>query len=489
MQILIHATNNSLFPNAPPSPVAWSGPPADLVIIQSLLYASFAMSLLAAFLAMLGKQWVDRYIRNRGGSAADKSRDRQRKLDGLERWHFHTAIEILPVMLQLALMLFGCAMSFYLWTICRTVAGVVLGFTLLGVISYLAFTLAATLHYDCPYQTPPSTLIRALNKYLSHSDSAFARSLRHQVASLAGAASRLVKKPAQIFRRLRFGVRIALRNSTRSLGVPEESEDIPLTFVESHSWPFKEISIDWEVCKADARCISWMLDSTTESDVIFSIVRFAADMTWYPDIASFLSPLTLSDLFHECLSEGRVIPDKLEQASMTGIALASILSVQLCMEPERDDLRRLSGTIYYHVTRISKYQSKLSPGIGILRIVTETPGGALARSFRKWWILSNTPGDLPTTHKLCLSRTILQTVWRWRRIQDSATTFNLGPIDLFCDRLMENGDHIVPALKVNCFLIMAISLGLEITGVRDLDVPNTECVFFLPPPSSLLILW
>ena len=85
VQILIHAANSSLFPNANPNSVTWTGPPPETITVQSLLYASLTTSLLVAFLAMLGKQWVNQYLRNRGGSAADKSRDRQLKLDGLEK--------------------------------------------------------------------------------------------------------------------------------------------------------------------------------------------------------------------------------------------------------------------------------------------------------------------------------------------------------------------------------------------------------------------
>jgi hypothetical protein len=160
------------------------------------------------------------------------------------------------------------------------------------------------------------------------------------------------------------------------------------------------------------------------------------------------------------------------------------------MEPEREDLLKLSDVTYYHVIQLSKCEPRLSLGMGVLRIVTETTGGALPRSFRKWWIFSHIPGDLPTTHKLCLSRTILQTVWRWRRIQpqDPATVFELGPIDLFCEGLMANGNHIVPTLKINCLLIMVISLGLKIPGVHCLDIPNTECVILLSFPLSLLIM-
>ena len=55
----------------------------------SLMYASLVMSLLAAFVAMLGKQWLNRYLRNSGGSMIERCGDRQRKYDGLEKWPLH----------------------------------------------------------------------------------------------------------------------------------------------------------------------------------------------------------------------------------------------------------------------------------------------------------------------------------------------------------------------------------------------------------------
>jgi len=62
-------------------------------------------------------------------------------------------------MLQLALLLLGLALSLYLWTISRPIAWAIGAFTLFGIASYTFFTLAATLNYNCPYQTPPSILI------------------------------------------------------------------------------------------------------------------------------------------------------------------------------------------------------------------------------------------------------------------------------------------------------------------------------------------
>lgn len=57
------------------------------------------------------------YTRNRGGPEAEKSWDRQWKLDGMERWHFHIVLGDLPGMLQITLVLLGYALSQYPWTI------------------------------------------------------------------------------------------------------------------------------------------------------------------------------------------------------------------------------------------------------------------------------------------------------------------------------------------------------------------------------------
>ena len=410
VRILIHTMNNSLFPDADPGSVNWTGPPPEIVTAQCLLYASLATSLFAAFLAMLGKQWVNRYIQNRGGSAADKSRDRQRKLDGLEKWYFHLTIENLPVILQFALLLLGCALARYLWLTNRTVAGVILTFTLFGVASYIFFTLAATFYYNCPYQTPLFILIRTLIRYLEKSNSAFARSLRSHMASLSGVYSRSVKSLRQTLRRLRSRVCSALRNLGCVSGVLEDAEHTPLAVAEPPSGMFGEISIDWEVCKTDTRCIFWVLDFTTDNDVIHSTARFAADMIWYPEIAGALSPVILADLFLECLLDDRATPGRLEHANAIGMALPSIPSIQLSLEPQRKDLQDLCGRVHYHTDWVSSSEPTFLLGVAILRIVLETPDRVWSGSFREWEIFSNISSHTPSTDKLCLSRTILQTI-------------------------------------------------------------------------------
>jgi len=70
------------------------------------MYASLLISLLAAFVAMLGKQWLNRYLRHAGRSMIERCGDRQRNFDVLEKWPFRSLIESLPIMLQIAL---GCS--------------------------------------------------------------------------------------------------------------------------------------------------------------------------------------------------------------------------------------------------------------------------------------------------------------------------------------------------------------------------------------------
>jgi len=120
------------------------------------------MSLLAAFVAMLGKQWLNRYLRHTGGSTIERCGDRQRKFDGLKRWPFRLFIEGLPIMLQIALFLLTCGLSRYMWSVNTSVARVVISFTVLGFLFYFGIVVAGTSSYDCPFQTPASIALRHL---------------------------------------------------------------------------------------------------------------------------------------------------------------------------------------------------------------------------------------------------------------------------------------------------------------------------------------
>ena len=77
-------------------------------------------------------------------------------------WHFDITMEALPVMLQIALLLFCHGLSRYLWNVNQTAAAVVLTTSSPGFLFYVRIVFAATASHECPYKTPVSLLLRML---------------------------------------------------------------------------------------------------------------------------------------------------------------------------------------------------------------------------------------------------------------------------------------------------------------------------------------
>ena len=155
LRAILLTLNQSAIPGETPTvPPVSEDPPSEIVTVTGLMYASLLISLLAAFVAMLGKQWLNRYLRHAGRSMIERCGDRQRKFDGLEKWPFRLFIESLPIMLQIALLL-TCGLSRYMWSVNTSVARVVIPFTVLGLF-YIGTVVAGTSSYEYPFQTPAS---------------------------------------------------------------------------------------------------------------------------------------------------------------------------------------------------------------------------------------------------------------------------------------------------------------------------------------------
>ena len=163
LRVLLYKMDNTTFGDDTPTLPHWTGPPRTIVHVQAILFTSLATSLFSAFLAMLGKQWLSRYAStDMRGTAIERSQNRQRKLDGIVAWYFDHVMELLPLMLQAALLLLGCALSRYLWEVDTTVGSVIVGATTSGVVFYLFIVTAGAASESCPYQTPGSHALRYL---------------------------------------------------------------------------------------------------------------------------------------------------------------------------------------------------------------------------------------------------------------------------------------------------------------------------------------
>ncbi|KAJ7510917.1 hypothetical protein B0H11DRAFT_1615002, partial [Mycena galericulata] len=130
---LFSAVSSAFIIQIQPQIMAPNAPVTKVLVAQSMLYVSLFTTLLAALLAVLGKQWIMFYQAVGGrGTIEDRGLERQRKLDGLRKWKFDAVLQMFPLLLQLALLLFSTAISVYLWTVNRSVAIIMLALTSVG---------------------------------------------------------------------------------------------------------------------------------------------------------------------------------------------------------------------------------------------------------------------------------------------------------------------------------------------------------------------
>ena len=303
---------NSTFQKSPnlgvsPESSIWTGPDSTIVHVQAVLFSSLAISLLAAFIAMLSKQWLSRYSESHG-SLTQRGRNRQRKIKGVTTWHFDLIMECLPLLLQVALLLFSYALSIYLLTINKAIAAVAIGFTSFGLLFYFIIVSAATLSYNCPFQTPLSLTLRILFR-LEDPDKNY----------LEQAWSRLKR----IFPAV-----------PRCSGRPRAHEEVPgdhveLAMIRPSGQP-PQLAPGWTTCvdyALDTECIAWLYQRSRSTEVIMAIAGLIPEIVWHDDMGP--SPLKqLYDIMLECFDSTSqppaLIPKLREKAYISAKALVHL---------------------------------------------------------------------------------------------------------------------------------------------------------------------
>ena len=304
---------NSTFEKTPslgvsPNLSIWNGPNSTIVHVQAVLFSSLAISLLAAFIAILSKQWLSRYSENCGPSITDRGRDRQRKFKGLTSWHLNLIIECLPLLLQAALLLFSYALSIYLFTINKAVAAVAIGFTSFGVLFYFLIVSVATLSYNCPFQTPLSLFLRILFR------------LKDKDKNYLGQAWSWIK-------RVFLG---GLRRLGRPPDAPEgdHSDHVELAMGGQFPQPPRLASwTTWGDYVLDTECIAWLSQRSRSTEVVMAIAGLIPEIIWYDSMGA--RPLKqLYDIMLECFDSSSkppaLIPKHKEKAYLSAKALVHL---------------------------------------------------------------------------------------------------------------------------------------------------------------------
>ncbi|QRW07169.1 alanyl-tRNA synthetase [Ceratobasidium sp. AG-Ba] len=128
--------------------------------INGLWFTSLALSLSAALIAMLAKEWLIAFTATRPRPAHAHSMVHQARLQGLMEWRARNIIDLLPTMLHLSLLLFSLGLAVYLWTLDSGIAIAEVIITAATVFFYGITAILAALYDSCPFTTQVS-------KYLS----------------------------------------------------------------------------------------------------------------------------------------------------------------------------------------------------------------------------------------------------------------------------------------------------------------------------------
>ena len=281
---------------------------------------------------MLGKQWLNRYLRHEGGSMIERCGDRQRKCDGLEKSPFHLFIESLPVMLQISLALFACGLSRYIWSVNVPVARVIISFTVLGFLFYAGIVIAGTSSYECPFQTPVSIALRRLRDnwpslpkttsvvYATHRSArellSILRDTPRQISQVLASAKQKLTQEIRGFRRgeLLPTVRGTNHQSAAALGGLE-----PLA-------PVRSLDIPREQNVGNARCVRWVLQKITDPEAIDSAVCVAGTIQWFNSYNDHDPPYdSIVSIFEACFDPThRLYPGMRDRAYFSARAILKI---------------------------------------------------------------------------------------------------------------------------------------------------------------------
>ncbi|RDX45106.1 hypothetical protein OH76DRAFT_1408377 [Lentinus brumalis] len=134
------------------------------VWLNTLWFSSLVFSLASASIALFVKQWL--YEATVQGTSRESARLRQYHLNGLLRWSVGTIVTALPILLQLALVLFLVGLLVLLWTLHSTVAAITSTIVAFLFSFFLIVTILPVLEGDCSYRSPASLVSYIVIRHL-----------------------------------------------------------------------------------------------------------------------------------------------------------------------------------------------------------------------------------------------------------------------------------------------------------------------------------
>lgn len=194
-------------------------------------------------------------------------------------------MQVFPLLLQFALLLFAAALSIYLWTIHHAIAAIVLGLTSLGIILYTVMVISALASPDSPFQTSLTALLRVVIQIIPFPDPL-------QKLSLA--------TPDLLRRAFNF-LRQKCSRACSSALLPLFNIWKPITA--SQSVPiFDQIPLP----SAEVPAVIWALETSTDPRLVEVAAAVVPELQWPIHLDLRPSLRRLSDVFNACFDDNRV---------------------------------------------------------------------------------------------------------------------------------------------------------------------------------------
>ncbi|KAL1689539.1 hypothetical protein GGG16DRAFT_114904 [Schizophyllum commune] len=135
-------------PPSTPSPSPW---------INRCWFLSLIFSLLAAFGAVVVRQWLQEYESDITGPPKRRALVRHYRRVGLEKYKVHLIVPILPMLLHVSLLLFFVGLTLYVRQSDRSMSNGIIALTVAIYLVYLGTNLMPVIRPQCPYRSPLST--------------------------------------------------------------------------------------------------------------------------------------------------------------------------------------------------------------------------------------------------------------------------------------------------------------------------------------------
>ncbi|KAK7685874.1 hypothetical protein QCA50_011221 [Cerrena zonata] len=138
----------------PPYTTSSFVPPGVSVLINTLWLLSLVFALITASLGILVKQWVHELMARDTQDPRQQVKLRFFREVGVQRWQVFEIAAALPLLLQLALLLFFIGLSTFLHSLNPVVTWVVTSVMIVWLLFYLFTTFSPVFSSQCPYKTP-----------------------------------------------------------------------------------------------------------------------------------------------------------------------------------------------------------------------------------------------------------------------------------------------------------------------------------------------